>query len=467
MVLRNRFESRSTTDLALRIRQAAPHCLAAVGIVSFVEHMARPSMLRRTDKQYQFDGEDWMQAKSANATPTSSPQLLRLALAILISLASLALSGCDRGGQRVNSDTANQTEVAPATEVSAITIAPKTLPVTFEAVGQTEGSREVEVRARVGGILLRRFYNEGSWVKQGTALFKIDPAPYEAALNKLKGTLAQEEAQLEKAKRDEARLKPLFEENAVSRKDYEDAVSARETAQARVQSARAGVTEAQLNLDYTNVQAPINGVTGIAEKSEGSLVAAGTDLLTRISQVEPIYANFSYSETVLLRAREEVAAQQLSLPPDNELKVELRLADGSAYPQMGRLNFNDFRVQGGTGTIQVRAVFPNPKRTLLPGQFVRVVIHGASRPKAILIPQQAAMTGPKGKFVYVVNHESKAEMRPIETGDWQGDQFVVTSGLEPGERVITSGVMKLQPGMPVKIVEASANPAPQAPPAGK
>ncbi len=408
-----------------------------------------------------------MQAKSANATPTSSPRLLRLVLAILISLTSLAVSGCDRDDQNVNSDAGKNSQAAPPAEGSVITIEPKTLPLTFEAVGQTEGSREVEVRARVGGILLRRFYTEGSWVKHGTPLFKIDPASYEAALNKLKGTLEQEEAQLEKAKRDEARLKPLFAENAVSRKDYEDAVAAREIAQARVQSARAGVTEAQLNLDYTNVQAPINGVTGRAEKSEGSLVAAGTDLLTRISQVDPIYANFSYSETALLRAREEVAAQQLSLPPDNEFKVELRLADGSTYPHRGRLNFNDFRVQGGTGTIQVRAVFPNPKRTLLPGQFVRVAIHGATRLNAILIPQQAAMTGPKGRFVYVVNHESKAETRPIETGDWEGDQFLVTSGLEPGERVITSGVMKLQPGMPVKVVEDSAKPAPQAPPPAK
>ena len=408
-----------------------------------------------------------MKGKSANATPTSSPRLLRLVLAILILLTSSALSGCDREGQSLSSDAAKKTEAAPPTEVSAITIAPKTLPVTFEAVGQTDGSREVEVRSRVGGILLRRFYSEGNWVKQGTLLFKIDPAPYEAALNKLKGTLEQEEAQLEKAKRDEARLKPLFAENAVSRKDYEDAVSARETASARVQTARAGVSEAQLNLDYTSVQAPISGVTGRAEKSEGSLVAAGTDLLTRISQVDPIYANFSYSENAMLRFRDEVAAKRLSLPPNNEFKVELRLADAGTYPSMGKVNFNDFRVQGGTGTIQIRAVFPNPKRTLLPGQFVRVVLHGATRPNAILIPQQAAMTGPKGKFVYIVNEGGKVEARVIETGDWEGDQFLVTSGLDPGERVVVSGTMKLQPGAPVKVVEASPEPAPQAMPASK
>ena len=408
-----------------------------------------------------------MNARSANTIQRSSPRPLRFLLAIIISFGFTAFAGCERPGQGRNSQSAKKAEPAPPAEVSATTVAPQTLPVTFEAVGQTEGSREVEVRARVGGILLRRFYTEGSWVKRGTQLFKIDPAPYEAALNKLKGTLEQEEAQLEKAKRDEARLKPLFAENAVSRKDYEDAVSARETAMARVQSARAGVTEAQLNLDYTNVQAPINGVTSRAEKSEGSLVAAGTDLLTRISQVDPIYANFSYSENALLRVRDEVAAGRLVLPPDKELKVELKLSDGGTYPMTGRVNFNDFRVQAGTGTIQIRAVFPNPKRTLLPGQFVRVVIHGATRPNAILIPQEAVMSGQKGKFVYVVNGDDKAESRRVETGEWREDEFLVTSGLNPGERVIVSGAMKLQPGAPVRIVETDRKAAPEAPPPAK
>jgi membrane fusion protein (multidrug efflux system) len=382
----------------------------------------------------------------------------------MIAMITLAFSGCGRQGQSGNS---GNTKQPAAAEVTVLAIAPQTIPVTFEAVGQTEGSREVEVRARVGGILLRRYYTEGDFVKRGTLLFKIDPAPYQAALDKLEGALAQEEAQLEKATRDEARLKPLFAENAVSRKEYEDALSAREAALASVKSARAGVTEAQLNLGYTSVNAPIGGVTGRAEKSEGSLIAAGTDLLTRLSQVDPIYANFSYSENTLLQVREEVAAQQLSLPPDNEFKVELRLSDGSAYPLVGRLNFNDFRVQAGTGTIQVRAVFPNPKRLLLPGQFVRVAIHGAKRPNAILIPQGAVISGQKGKFVYVVSEDGKAESRPIETGEWREDQFIVTSGLKAGEHVITSGVLRLKPGAPVQVVEAKPKPPPQAPPPGE
>lgn len=375
---------------------------------------------------------------------------ITLSLLFIAALCFAALTGCGRTSESGNPDAKKP---RPAVEVTVVTVAPQTIAVTFEAIGQTEGSREVELRARVGGILLRHAYTEGSFVKEGTLLFKIDPAPYEAALNRLKGVLAQEEAQLEKATRDEARLKPLYAEKAVSRKDYEDSMSARETAVARVQSAHAAVTEAWLNLDYTNVQAPISGVTGRAEKSEGSLIAANTDLLTRISQVHPIYANFSYSENTLLRVREEVAAGQLVLPPDDEFKVELKLSDGRSYPQTGQLNFNDFRVQSGTGTIQVRAVFPNPKRTLLPGQFVRVALHGATRPNAILVPQDAVITGAKGKIAYVVNGDGKAESRPIETGEWRENYFLVISGLKPGDRVITSELMKLKPGAPVKVVE--------------
>lgn len=340
-----------------------------------------------------------------------------------------------------------------------MTVSPHTLPLTFEAVGQTAGSRDVEVRARVGGILLERLYTEGEFVKQGTVLFKSDPAQYQAALSKAQGVLAQEEAQLAKATLDLARMQQLVDQGLVARKDYDDAVSAREAALARVQSARAGVAEARLNLAYTTIEAPLSGVTGRAEKAEGSLVAAGTDLLTKIAQVEPIYVNFSYSEIDLLRARADIAAGRLILPPDDRLEVELRLADGRTYPHAGRLNFNDLRVRAGTGTIETRAVFPNPGRQLLPGQFVRVLVKGATRPDAILVPQEAVLAGQKGKFVYVVNAIAKAEVRPVETGEWRGDDFLVTSGLKAGDRVVVSGAARLQPGMAVKAVAAQP-PAP-------
>jgi membrane fusion protein (multidrug efflux system) len=345
----------------------------------------------------------------------------------------------------------------PPTEVAVTTVSPRALPVSFDAVGQTAGSREVEVRARVGGILQELLYTEGAWVKAGTVLFKIDPAPYQAALSRSQGLLAQEEAQLAKATQDLERMQRLVEQGFVARKDYDDAVAARQGALARVQSARAGVTEARLQLDYTSVRAPIGGVTGRAEKSEGSLVAAGTDLLTTVAQIEPIYVNFSYSEMDLLRVRNEIAAGRLVLPPTDQLEVELTLADGSRYPHTGRIDFNDLRVRAGTGTIEARAVLPNPNRQLLPGQFVRVVLTGAMRPNAILIPQPAVLTGPKGKFVYVVNDGGKVEVRPVETGDWAGDDFLVLSGLRPGDRVVTSGAAKLQPGAPVKVAAVTGD----------
>jgi membrane fusion protein (multidrug efflux system) len=365
---------------------------------------------------------------------------------IAIALALVTSAACQRQEQPVAAQSAGN---APPVEVTVATISPQTLPVTFDAVGQTAGSREVEIRARVGGILLERRYREGAFVERGTVLFKIDPAPFEAALKKAEGLLAQEEAQLARATQDLARMQKLVEQGFVARKDYDDAFAAREAARARVQSARAGVTEARLNLGYTTVEAPISGVTGRAEKSEGSLVAAGTDLLSRVSQIEPIYVNFSYSETDLLRVRNEIAAGQLVLPGNDQMEVELRLADGSTYPETGRLNFNDLRVRAGTGTIESRAVFPNEKRRLLPGQFVRVLIKGATRPDAIVVPQAAVMTGAKGKFVYVVDQQSRAEMRPVETGAWEGDEFLVTAGLQPNDRVVVNGAARLQPGMRV------------------
>ncbi len=375
---------------------------------------------------------------------------------LILSLLLLALAACQGDGQSGPAG-----KEAPPPEAPVLTVTPRDLPVTYEAVGQTAGSRDVEVRARVGGILLRRRYEEGQWVKQGTVLFTIDPAPYQAALRRAQGVLAQEEAQLTQASQDLARFRSLLQDGAISQQAYDQARAARQTAEARVQSARAAVTEARLGLDYTTVEAPISGVTSRAEKSEGSLVAAGTDLLTRIAQVEPIYVNYSYSEQDLLRARIEIAEKRLVLPPNNEFQVELRLADGSIYPHLGRLNFNDLRVRPGTGTIEARAVFPNPERRLLPGQFARVLVKGAVRPHAIVVPQAAVLTGEKGKFVYVVRPDGTVEARPIQVGEWREQDFLVTAGLQAGDRVAVGGVSQLRPGMTVTAVAAAPPSGPE------
>ena len=370
--------------------------------------------------------------------------LPRAAVALAMAIATgLLVSGCEqaRGGP----------PAMPPPEVSAVEIKPASVDVSYEYVGQTEGSREVEVRSRVTGIVLERQYDEGAPVQAGAPLFVIDPAPFEVAVAQASAELASATAREAQARREAARLKPLIAERAVSQREYDDAVSTLDVARANLQLAQASVRNAQLNLGYTRVTAPITGMTGRALKSEGSLVTANADsLLTRLSQVDPIYVNFSLSENQRLRIAGEVASGSLKLPPDGSLGVEIVLADGTSYSHKGRVNFSDARVDTRTGTIDVRAAFPNPERTLIPGQFVRVRVNGATRPQAILVPQRAVQEGPQGKFVYVVR-DGKAEPRPVRVGDWHTNQWVISEGLHAGDSVIVDGTVKVRPGAPVTV----------------
>lgn len=355
----------------------------------------------------------------------------------------------------------------PPPEVSIMVVTPKALPVAYEYVGQTAGSREVEVRARVTGILLKRNFEEGAPVKQGQSLFTIDPAPYEAAVARAEADVAAAEARLEQAKRNAARLKPLYAEKAVSQKDFDDAVSAEAIGGADAKAARARLAEAKLSLGYTKVEAPNSGVASRALRSEGSLVSGPDVLLTTVMQVDPLWVNFGVPDNEQARIQKEIAAGRLVLPKDGRFQVGLILADGTPYPRTGRLNFTDVRVSPATGTREARAEIPNPEGQLRPGQFVRVVLRGAERPNAVLVPQRAVMEGPQGKFVYLVNEKSQAEARPVEAGEWSGGDWIITSGLKAGERVITDGVMKLGPGAPVRVAEPQAKPDPNAKPPAK
>jgi membrane fusion protein (multidrug efflux system) len=347
----------------------------------------------------------------------------------------------------------------PAPEVTAVTVEPKSIPLTFEYVGQTAGSREVEVRARVTGILLKRNFEEGAPVKQGQSLFTIDPAQYEAAAARAEADVGAAEARLEQARRNAARLKPLYAEKAVSQKDYDDAVSGEQIGAADLKAARARLAEAKLNLGYTKVEAPVSGVTGRALRSEGSLVSGPDVLLTTVTQVNPMWANFGIPDNEQQRLQKDAQAGTLKLP--RHFEVELRLADGTVHPHAGKLDFSDVRISAVTGTRETRAEVPNPQGSLRPGQFVRVVLKGASIPNAVTVPQRAVLEGPQGKFVYVVDEKGTAQPRPVQAGQWSGDQWVITSGLKGGERVIVDGVMKLGPGAPVKVAEAkpAAQPA--------
>jgi membrane fusion protein (multidrug efflux system) len=346
----------------------------------------------------------------------------------------------------------------PPPEVSVVTVAPRSLEETFEYVGQTAGSREVEVRARVTGILLSRNFTEGAAVKQGQSLYTIDPAPFEAAANRAAADVAAAEARLDQAKRNAARLKPLYAEKAVSQKDYDDAVSAEAIGDADLKAARARLVEARLNLAYTKVEAPASGITGRSMRQEGSLISGPDVLLTTITQIQPIWVNFGIPDREQQVIQSDVQAGRLVLPKAGNFEVALRRADGSLYGPTGRLNFADVRVSPTTGTREMRAELPNPGGVLRPGEFVRVILRGATRPNAITVPQRAVLEGPQGKFVYVVNDKSLAEARPVEAGEWHGESWIITRGLNPGDRVVTDGVMKLGPGAPVRIAEAGQKP---------
>jgi membrane fusion protein (multidrug efflux system) len=344
----------------------------------------------------------------------------------------------------------------PPPQVSVAVVEPRDLPATFEYVGQVDGVREVEVRPRISGILEHWNYREGAPVEAGESLFTIDPEPFRAALDKAEADLASAEAVLSRAKRDTVRLKPLWEAKAVSQKAYDDAVSSEQIAAANVEAARAAATQARLNLSYTRVEAPISGITSRALKSEGSLVEAQKTLLTTISQIDPIHVIFSFTDTEYLGFTRAVSEGRLSLPKDGRFDVRLKLSDGSEYAQSGRVDFTDVRVNSSTGTIEARAVMPNPRHLLRPGQFVRVQLFGAVRPGAIAIPQRAVLEGPNTKIVMTVNAQGLVEPRPVQVGDWSGDEWVITGGLKPGDRVIIDGVVKARPGSPVQIAQASA-----------
>ncbi|WP_247257061.1 efflux RND transporter periplasmic adaptor subunit [Pseudomonas moorei] len=342
-------------------------------------------------------------------------------------------------------------------EVTVMTVTARDTPVTFEFVAQTQSSREVEIRARVAGFLDKRLYTEGDLVKAGQTLFQMDRKPFEAALVSAQGQLAQQQARWEVAKATLARVKPLAAQNAVSKMDLDNAVGNERETRAAVLAAEGTVRTEQLNLSYTTITSPLTGLSSYAKKQEGSYVTPGeSGLLTSVSQMDPMYVNFSLSENETLKYRDEIAAGHLIFPPRSEFTVEVVLADGTLFPNTGKLNFLAPAYSQGTGTFLVRAVFANPNGQLRPGQFVRALAKGASRPNAILVPQKAVLEGAKSHFVWVLNAEGKPEQRVVEVGDWQGDNWFINKGLRAGERIVVDGAIRVTPGGPLNIVDAPA-----------
>ena len=342
----------------------------------------------------------------------------------------------------------------PPPVVSTITVEAADVPVTYEYVAQTAGFREVEARARVSGILVKRNFREGSVVKKGESLFTIDPAPYRVALSRAEADLGIAEARLAQAKREAARLRPVLESKAVSQKELDDAVSAEQVAEAEVKSARSRVDEARLNLEYTRVESPITGIASRSVASEGTLVSGPSVLLTTVTQTDPMYVIFGIPDRERLAIRRDVEAGRLKLPEHGRFKATLKLVDGTVYSRTGVLSFTDVRVNAQTGTSEARAELPNPDGVLRAGEFVRIVLEGALRPAAIVVPQRAVMESPKGKYVYIVDAENKSQIRPVEAGDWTGEGWIINSGIQRGDRVVVEGVVKLSlmpPGVPVQV----------------
>jgi membrane fusion protein (multidrug efflux system) len=349
----------------------------------------------------------------------------------------------------------------PPAQVTVLAVQPKTLAVPYEFTGRVEGSREVEVRARVSGILLKRLYEEGRPVHKGQQLFQIDPAEYRAKVAAAAADLEEAKARQARAERDKARLEPLLAEHATSKKEYDAAVSDAEAARAASHSAQAKLDEAKLDLAYTRVEAPISGLSSRAEHSDGSLVEPGDKgLLTHISQVKPIWVRFGVADETLLNLRREVASKEVESPGTHQLGVELVLPDGSAHPEPGRVNFSDTMIDPATGSVTLRAQLPNATGVLIPGQFVRVRLLGIKRPNAIVVPQRAVQQGEQGKFVFVVGADGKAAVRPVKVGDWSGQDWIVESGLAAGDRVVVDGTVKVMPGGPVQVVEPGKEGAP-------
>jgi membrane fusion protein (multidrug efflux system) len=372
-------------------------------------------------------------------------------LGLVLSLLLAPLAGCGRGGGKA---------AAPSgpVEVGVVTLALSSVPLTKELPGRTSAFRVAEVRARVNGIVQRRLFKEGSDVKEGQALFQIDPAPYVAALEGAKAQLARADATAASAKVAAERFTDLVSHNAVSKQEYDNAMAALKAGEADVAAGKAAVQAAQINVGYTTVTSPLSGRIGRSAVTEGAFVQQSqATLLATVQQLDPVYVDLTESSVEALRLRRAQADGTLKSAGKEQATVHLVLEDGREYPTPGSLQFTDVTVDPSTGSIGLRALFPNPKGELLPGMFVRARLDEGVRPDALLVPQQGVTRDQKGlPTALVVNAEQKVERRPITTERAVGDAWLVTAGLKAGDRVIVEGLQRVQPGAIVKAVPAAA-----------
>ncbi len=365
----------------------------------------------------------------------------------------LITTGCGDG---------KQAQSPQAVEVAVVTLAPRTVNITERLPGRTTAFRVAEVRPQVTGIVQKRFFTEGGEVKSGQQLLQIDAASYRAALHSAEAALKRAEARLVSARLLDERYARLITENAVSRQAYEDAIAAHAQAQADVAAARAQIETARINLVYTQVRSPIAGRIGRAFVTEGALVTAEQQQpLALVQQLDPIYVDISQSSTQMLRLQRQIANGELQTNTENQAEVSLVLEDGREYADRGKLQFSEVSVDPGTGAVVLRAIFPNSRRELLPGMFVRAQLSQGQRKDAILVPQRGVTRNPRGEaMVMVVGADNKVSERVVRADRVIGHDWLVTEGLSAGERVVVDGLQKIRPGVEVRVVEAASEPQP-------
>lgn len=342
----------------------------------------------------------------------------------------------------------------PPTEVSVVTVALETVSMTSELPGRVNAVRDAEVRARVSGVLLKRYFEEGADIQEGDLLFQIDPAPLQASYDSAKAALARAQATLKQAKAKAQRYQALVKINAISQQDDLDASTTQAQAEADVLTAQAALETASLNLGYTKVTAPISGRIGKANVTEGALVSASeATQLAVIRQLDPIYVDFNQSSADVMKLRRMIDSSKLLKIAPGQAKVTLVQEDGTVYSRQGQLLFSDISVNESTGSLVLRTQFPNPEKWLLPGMFVRGLIDEAINEKAITVPQRAVTRGSDGEAsVQIVNNQNQVESRAIKVSNTQGDKWIVTDGLKAGERVIVEGAQKVHAGSTVVCV---------------
>lgn len=339
----------------------------------------------------------------------------------------------------------------PPPQVTVLTIHRETIPGQFEWVAEAAASKSVQVRSQVSGVIVDRPYVEGTDVPKGKVLYRIDPRTYQANYESAKARLAETEATFANAERTLNRLKPLLDERAVAQQDVDNAQAAYDQSRAAVLEARAAADAAKKDYDDSFVRAEISGRAGRALVEVGAVTSGPNDQLTTVDQVDPIYVYFNPSDQEVLQWRRDIAAKRLVLPK-GPLDVQATLADGSVFKHTGKVDFVALALQPNTSALQLRAEFPNPEHTLLPGQFVRVRFLGLKRTDAILVPQRAVQQGLNGPFVYVLADSNKVSARPVAATSWQGTQWIIDDGLRPGDKVIVDGVQKIRPESVVRPV---------------